>query len=54
MNRLSLANGYEWSTKRARRQAVFEELLAVVPSDALVARIAPFAPAGPRVAPLPR
>ena len=46
MNQLSLANGFERSTKRTRRQAFLEEMLAVVPWDALVARIAPFAPAG--------
>jgi len=46
MNQLSLANGFERSTKRTRRQVFLEEMLAVVPWDALVARIAPFAPAG--------
>ena len=46
MNQLSLANGFERSTKRTRRQAFLQEMLAVVPWDALVARIAPFAPAG--------
>ncbi len=46
MNQLSLANGYERSTNRTRRQAFLEEMLAIVPSDALVARIAPYAPAG--------
>ena len=46
MNQLSLANGFGGSTKRTRRQAFLAEMLAVVPWDALVARIAPFAPAG--------
>ena len=46
MNQLRLANGFERSTKRTRRQAFLQEMLAVVPWDALVARIAPFAPAG--------
>ncbi len=46
MNQLSLANGFERSTKRTRRQVFLEEMLAVVPWDALVARIVPFAPAG--------
>ena len=46
MKRLSLANGFERSTKRTRRPAFLGEMLAVVPWDALVARIAPFAPAG--------
>ena len=46
MNQLSLSNGFERSTIRTRRQAFLEEMLAVVPWDALVARIAPFAPAG--------
>ena len=46
MNQLSLANGFERSTKRTRRLVFLEELLAVVPWDALVARIVPFAPAG--------
>ena len=46
MNQLSLANGFERSTKRTRWQAFLAEMLAVVPWDALVARIAPFAPAG--------
>ncbi len=46
MNQLTLANGFERSTKRTRRQAFLEEMLAVVPWDALVARIVPFAPAG--------
>ena len=46
MNQLSLANGFERSTKRTRRQAFLEEMLAVVPWDALVARIVRFAPAG--------
>ncbi|MSQ43140.1 MAG: IS5/IS1182 family transposase, partial [Chloroflexi bacterium] len=43
MNQLSLANGFERSTTRTRRQAFLQEMLAVVPWDALVARIAPFA-----------
>ncbi|MSQ43658.1 MAG: hypothetical protein EXR45_05560 [Chloroflexi bacterium] len=46
MNQLSLANGFERSTTRTRRQAFVAEMLAVVPWDGLVARIAPFAPAG--------
>ena len=46
MNQLSLANGFERSIKRTRKQVFLEEMLAVVPWDALVARIAPFAPAG--------
>ena len=37
MNQLSLANGFERSTKGTRRQACLEEMLAVVPWDALVA-----------------
>ncbi|MCX5985250.1 MAG: transposase, partial [Chloroflexi bacterium] len=45
MNQLSLANGFERATKRTRRQVFLEEMLAVVPWDALVARIAPSAPA---------
>ena len=43
---MSLANGFERATKRTRRPAFLEEMLAVVPWDGLVARIAPFAPAG--------
>ncbi len=43
---MSLANGFERSTKRTRRQAFLEDMLSVVPWDALVVRIAPFAPAG--------
>ncbi|MSQ42827.1 MAG: transposase, partial [Chloroflexi bacterium] len=43
---MSLANGFERSTKRTRRPSFLEEMLAVVPWDALVARIAPFTPAG--------
>ena len=46
MNQLSLAHGFERSTKRTRRQVFLEEMLAVVPWNALVARIVPFAPAG--------
>jgi IS5 family transposase len=46
MNQLSLANGFERSTKRTRRPAFLGEMLAVVPWDALVARIAPHAPSG--------
>ena len=46
MNQLSLAHGFERSTKRTRRQVFLEEMLAIVPWDALVARIAPYAPAG--------
>ena len=46
MNQLSLAHGFERTTKRTRRQVFLEEMLAIVPWDALVARIAPFAPAG--------
>ncbi|RLT51723.1 MAG: transposase [Chloroflexi bacterium] len=46
MNQLSLANGFERSTRRTRRPAFVEEMLAVVPWDALVARIASFTPAG--------
>ena len=43
MNQLSLANGFERSTNHTRRQAFLEELLAVVPGDALVARIVAYA-----------
>ncbi len=46
MNQLSLANGFERSTKRTRRQAFAEEMFADVPWDALVARIASVTPAG--------
>ena len=46
MKQLRLTNGFEPSTKRTRRPAFLGEMLAVVPWDALVARIAPFAPAG--------
>ncbi len=46
MKQLSLANGFERSIKRTRKQVFLEEMLAVVPWDALVARIAPFAPPG--------
>ena len=46
MNRLSLMTGFERGTKRTVKQVFLEEMLAVVPWDALVARIAPFAPAG--------
>jgi transposase, IS5 family len=46
MTQLSLANGFERSIKRTRKQVFLEEMLAVVPWDALVARIAPFAPPG--------
>ena len=49
MNQLSLPNGFERSTKRTRLQAFLEEMLAIVPWDAVVARIAPFAPAGATV-----
>ncbi len=46
MNQLSLASGFERATKRTRKQRFLEEMLAVVPWDALVGRIAPHAPAG--------
>lgn len=46
MDQLSLAYGFEQSTKRTRKQVFLEETLAVVPWAALVTRIAPFAPAG--------
>lgn len=43
MNQLSLANGFERSSQRARQQASLVEMLAVVPWEALLARIVPFA-----------
>ena len=46
MNQLSLASGLERATKRTRKRQFLEEMLAVVPWDALVARIAPHAPPG--------
>ena len=46
MNQLSLENGFERSIKRTRRQVFLEEMLAVVPWDALVALVTPHAPAG--------
>jgi len=44
MNQLSLMTGFERSTKRTAKQQFLEEMLEVVPWDALVARIAPHAP----------
>ena len=46
MNQLSLASGFERGTKRTRKQVFLEEMLAVVPWDALVALVAPHAPPG--------
>jgi hypothetical protein len=46
MNQLSLANGFESSSQRARRQTTLVEMLAVVPREAFRARIVPFALAG--------
>lgn len=46
MDQLSLAYGFEQSTKRTRKQVFLEETLAVVPGADLVTRIVPFAPAG--------
>ena len=46
MKQLGLANGFERSTKRTRRHAFLHEMLDAVPWDALVAWIAPYAPAG--------
>ena len=43
---VGLANGFERATMHTRPQVLLEEMLAVVPWDALVARIVPFAPAG--------
>jgi IS5 family transposase len=41
MNQLRLASGFERSTRRTRKQVFLEEMLAVVPWDALVALVAP-------------
>ena len=46
MDQLSLAYGFEQSTKRTRKQVFLEETLAVVPGADLVTRTVPFAPAG--------
>lgn len=46
MSQLSFASGFERTTRRTRKQVFLEEMLAVVPWDALVARIAPHAPPG--------
>ena len=45
-NQLRLMTGFERRTKRKVKQVFLEEMLAVVPWDALVTRIAPYAPAG--------
>ncbi|MCX5985294.1 MAG: IS5/IS1182 family transposase, partial [Chloroflexi bacterium] len=41
MNQLSLMTGFERGTKRTARQVFLEEMLAVVPWDALVALVTP-------------
>ena len=46
MNQLSLMTGFERGTKRTAKQVFLEEMLAVVPWDALVALVTPHAPAG--------
>ena len=46
MNQLSLMTGFERGTKRTAKQQFLEEMLAVVPWDALVALVTPHAPAG--------
>ena len=46
MNQLSLMTGFERGTKRTVKQVFLEEMLAVVPWDALVALVTPHAPAG--------
>ena len=46
MNQLSRMTEFERGTKRTVKQVFLEEMLAVVPWDALVTRIAPYAPAG--------
>ena len=49
MNQLSLMTGFERGTKRTVKQQFREEMLAVVPWDALVTRThPPGSPAGPR------
>ena len=52
MNQLSLMTGFERGTKRTAKQQFLEEMLAVVPWDALVALVTrthpPGSPAGPR------
>ena len=44
MNQLHFTSGFERSTRRTAKQQFLEEMLAVVPWDAFVARIAPHAP----------
>ena len=46
MNQLSLMTGFERGTKRTVKHVFLEEMLAVVPWDALVALVTPHAPAG--------
>ena len=46
MNQLSLVSGFERSIRRTRKQVFLEEMLAVVPWDALVALVTPHMPPG--------
>ena len=46
-NQLRLMKGFERRTNRTAKQQFLEEMLAVVPWDALVALVTPHAPAVP-------